>query len=153
MFQIQKSIGECIAASGFAAVGPDDPVSAAVEAMLAAETDCVLVVDGDELQGIFTERDFLNRVSAEDRDPATTPMRIVMTSEVDTLRSTDCVTYAISRMAVGGYRNVPVVDDDGKPTSVLDVRIIMGHLIKVFAEIENEDHEVADAWIDIGGGG
>lgn len=152
MFQIQKSIGECIAASAFAKVSPDDFVATAVEAMLAAETDCVLVMDGERLAGIFTERDFLNRVSAEGRDPATTPMRIVMTADVDTLRSTDCVTYAINRMAEGGYRNVPVVDDEDHPTAVLDVRIVMGHLVKVFAEIEKQDPDVGDEWIDIGGG-
>lgn len=152
MFQIQKSIGECISTIEPARVGPDDPVSAAVEAMTTAESDCVLVMDGESLAGIFTERDFLNRVSAEGRDPASTPMRIVMTPEVETLRSTDCVTYAISRMANRGYRNIPVVDSEGRPTGVLDVRIVMGHLIKVFAEIEIEDREVGDAWIDIGGG-
>lgn len=152
MLRIQKSIGECIAVSEFASVGPTDMVSAAVEAMTKAERDCVLVLDGGELAGIFTERDFLNRVSAAGLDPASTPMREVMTSRVDTLRSEDCVTYAINRMAIGGFRNVPVVDDAGKPIAVLDVRIVMGHLVKVFAEIEREDPEVGDEWIDIGGG-
>jgi hypothetical protein len=55
-------------------------------------------------------------------------------------------------MALRGFRNVPVVDESGRPTSVLDVRIVMGHLIKVFAEVEKEDPDVGDAWIDIGGG-
>lgn len=152
MYQIQRSIGECIAESEFASVKPDDMVTAAVEAMTRAERDCVLVLDGGSLAGIFTERDFLNRVSAENRDPASTPMREVMTSEVRSLRSDDCVTYAIDLMANGGFRNVPVVDHSGRPTAVLDVRIVMGHLVKVFAELEKEDREVGDEWIDIGGG-
>lgn len=127
-------------------------VTAAVEAMAKTESDCVLVLDGSDLLGIFTERDFLDRVSAENVDPGTTPIRDVMTSPVSTLRSEDCVTYAIDRMVNGGFRNVPVVDGDGKPNAVLDVRVIMGHLVKVFAELEREDQEVGDEWIDIGGG-
>ena len=153
MFQIQKSISECISVSAFATVGPNEMVASAVEAMAKTDVDCALVIDGDKLVGIFTERDFLNRVSAANRDPATTPMREVMTTDVRTLQGDDCVTYAIDRMANGGFRNVPILDENGKPKAVLDVRVVMGHLVKVFAEIEKEDPEVGQEWIDIGGGG
>jgi CBS domain-containing protein len=148
---IQKSIAECIARADFVSVGPDDPVTAAVVGMQQKGTNCALVVDNDKLIGIFTERDFLRRIAAEKRDPARVVMRQVMTKDPETLRAHHSVTYAINRMAVRKFRNVPIVDRNGKPTSVLDVRLVMMHLIKVFAEVEQGggDH---DAWIDIGGG-
>ena len=151
MRSIQKSISECIARADFVSVGPDDPVTAAVSGMQQKGTNCALVVDNDKLIGIFTERDFLLRIAAEKRDPARTSMRQVMTKEPESLRAHHSVAYAINRMAVKKFRNVPIVDRNGKPTSVLDVRLVMMHLIKVFAEVEQGggDH---DAWIDIGGG-
>lgn len=153
MHRIQKSIRDSIARAKFVAVQPDDTVSAAVEGMKAEKTDCALVVENERLIGIFTERDFLNRISAEDLDPGQTTMRDVMTASPETLRSHNCITYAINRMAIGGYRNIPIVDRDGRPTSVLDVRLVMMHLIKVFAEIEEAGpYDDDDEWIDIGGG-
>jgi len=148
---IQKSIAECIARADFVSVAPDDLVTTAVSGMQAKGTNCALVVDREKLIGIFTERDFLHRIAAEGRDPATIPMRQVMTPDPETLRAHDSVTYAINRMAVRKYRNVPIVDRNGRPTSVLDARLVMMHLIKVFAELDQGggDH---DAWIDIGGG-
>jgi CBS domain-containing protein len=150
--QIQKSIAECIARAAFVAVGPDDPVSTAVEGMKAKETHCALVVDGGKLVGIFTERDFLHRVAAERRDPARVRLCEVMTPEPETLRAHDCISYAINRMAVGRFRNVPIVDRNGRPTSVLDSRIVMMHLVKVFAELEQEKADDHEEWVDIGGG-
>jgi CBS domain-containing protein len=148
---IQKSIAECIARADFVSVAPGDPVTSAVAGMRAKGTNCALVVDGEKLIGIFTERDFLHKIAAEKRDPARVAMREVMTPEPETLRAHDSVTYAINRMAVRKYRNVPIVDRNGRPTSVLDARLVMMHLIKVFAELDQGggDH---DAWIDIGGG-
>ena len=154
MRQIQKSIADCIARAKFVALSQDDMVSTAVTAMSEMGTDCALVVEENEkLVGIFTERDFLNRVSAAKRDPSATRLGDVMTADPETLHPHDCVSYAINRMAVGSYRNVPIVDDKQRPTSVLDVRLVMLHLIKVFAEVEKGGGATDDEeWIDIGGG-
>jgi CBS domain-containing protein len=149
--QIQKSIAQCIARAEFVAVGPDDSVSVAVAGMVDKGAQCALVLDDGVLIGIFTERDFLNRVAAERKDPSTIRMGEVMTRDPEALRGTDCVSYAINRMAIGRYRNVPIVDRNGRPTSVLDVRLVMMHLIKVFAELEQSGPD-DPAWIDIGGG-
>lgn len=153
MRRIQKSIAECIARAEFVALGPDDSVAAAAAAMTDKGHDCVLVIEGDRLTGIFTERDYLNRVAAQRRDPVATRLSDVMTPDPETLHEDDQVNYAINRMAERSYRNIPVVDRDGKPLSVLDVRLVMAHLIKVFAEVERDDPELAGEWIDIGGGG
>jgi len=152
MQRVSQSIKECIARAEFVSVAPDDVVADAVAAMLNKNTDCVLVVEDEKLVGIFTERDFVQRVTAEKLDVASTKMREVMTEKPQTLRSHDRVSYAINQMVVGGYRNVPIVDEHGRPTSVLDVRLVMTHLIKVFSELEQNPDSDDDEWIDIGGG-
>src|SRR6186997_2147183 len=96
-------------------------------------THCALVVEGEVLIGIFTERDFLNRIAAEKRNPAEVRVRDVMTPDPEALHAHDSIAYAINRMAIRRFRNVPVVDRNRRPTSVLDVRLVMMHLLKVFA--------------------
>jgi CBS domain-containing protein len=159
MQRIQKTIAEFVVNVDMVSVKPDEPVTAALAAMREHKSDSVLIVDADnKLIGIFTDRDFLNRVAAEKRDPSSTPIKDVMTPDPESLHATDCMTYAINRMAVRGYRNVPIIDADGHPISVLDVRIVMMHLLKVFVQIDKDDQshppapDTENEWVDIGGG-
>jgi CBS domain-containing protein len=71
----------------------------------------VLVVAGDRLEGIFTERDMVNRVVAEGLDPDGTKLAEVMTRNPDTVGPNDTALVALRRMQDGGYRHLPVVDN------------------------------------------
>jgi CBS domain-containing protein len=155
MRRIQRPIADFISPdASIVALSPDDPVSAAVEVMKAHKWDCALVLEGDALVGIFTERDFLYRVSAAQKNPTQTKLRDVMTPNPETLRARDAIPYAINRMVGRGFRNSPIVDDTGKPVAVLDVRDVLAHLTEVFAEVTERtviDKEWEE-WTDTGGG-
>src|SRR5687768_6051910 len=64
---------------------PEDTVQAAAEEMAEHGCGSILVCDGKELRGIFTERDLLVRVVAAGRDAARTRLAEVMTREPDTI--------------------------------------------------------------------
>lgn len=151
MPRIDKTIAEFIGERELFRVAPDDPVSSALEHMKRG-TDAVVVLDGDKLAGIFTQRDFLNRVTAVHRDASTTRMRDVMTTEPDVLSATDCITYAINHMALRGFRNIPIVEADGSVRAVLTSRDVVSHLTDVFAELEEDVRDGWDEWTDLGGG-
>jgi CBS domain-containing protein len=124
--------------------------------------DCVLVVRGQppRLVGIFTSRDFLNRVAAVRGDPQSVLLGAVMTPEPRTLRPRDPVAFAINWMAVEGFRNVPIVDDHGIVLGALTVWDVMRHLNAIFDDIDatpNVTPPMADtsdviSLIDLGGG-
>lgn len=153
MRRIQKPIKDFLSDEPLASVGPDEPVTAAIASMKSSKWDCVLVLEEGGLVGIFTERDFLFRVSATQKNPAETKVREVMTPEPETLRAHHSIVYAINRMVVRGFRNIPIVDDDGKAIAVLDVRDVMKHLDAVFTEVqEGQGGAEWDEWTDIGGG-
>lgn len=121
--------------------------------MKAHGSNYVVVLDDGKLEGIFTERDFLNRVTAARLIPSETLMRDVMTSDPQTLSTEDCVSYAINLMAVGGFRNIPILDPDGTFRVVLTVRDVIGHLSELMSEYQrNADPVEMQEWIDIGGG-
>lgn len=135
-------------------------VAHAFDAMSREAHDCVLIVDGQALAGIFTSRDFLNRVAAARKDPREVTLGDVMTKAPRTLRPRDPVAFAINWMAIEGFRNVPIVDDAGLVRGVLTIWDVMRPLEDLFMEIDatprptppNSDiSEVLG--IDLGGGG
>jgi len=81
----------------------------------------ILVCDGDELCGIFTERDLMTRVVGKGLDPKTTPLRAVMTHNPDCIVSTETAREALRRMDEFGYRHLPVVED-GQVLGVISMR-------------------------------
>jgi CBS domain-containing protein len=150
--RIQKTIGEFLGAKrSVPAVAPSDTVAEVVEVLKKHATDCALVCDAGRLLGVFTAWDLLSRVAAAELDATTTPVASVMTRDPETLSPDACITYAVNRMAHGGYRNIPIVDANGKPVGNLTVREVVSHLADVFAELD--DVPDAPEWTDLGGGG
>src|SRR6185436_4120897 len=90
-------------------------------------------------------RDFLNRVAAKRRDPSTLQLGEVMTPAPKSLRPRDGLSFAINWMAVEGFRNVPIVDDDGAALGVLTVWDVMHVLEDVFTEIDATPRPAAPA--------
>jgi CBS domain-containing protein len=85
-------------------------VREAAELMKSKRYGAVLIVDGDELLGIFTERDAVFRVIAAGRDPQTTKLSEVMTKSPQTIAPDKTFGHAMLMMHEGSYRHVPVVD-------------------------------------------
>jgi CBS domain-containing protein len=103
----------------------------AVAAMRDGNVGCLLVVAAGRVVGIFTERDLLTRVLAPGR-PLDTPMRQCMTAGPVTVSPKDSVRTAVRRMQKGGYRHLPVVDEDGRPVGVLSARRVVHYLVEHF---------------------
>jgi len=107
----------------------------AIERMLAGRQAGVLVVDGEgRLSGIFTERDVLTRVAGQGRDPRSTSLGEVMTRNPEALTARDRIAYAIHSMSVAGYRTIPLVDADRRPTGVVTVNDVIRWLASLFPE-------------------
>jgi CBS domain-containing protein len=114
-------------------VAPSQAVAAAVEMLRRQEVGCVLVCDGEELVGVFTERDLLQRVLAPGR-PLSLPVAEVMTPRPVVVQAKDSIGSAVRRMEMGGYRHLPVVDEEGRPIGVLSAKRIVHYLVEHFPE-------------------
>ena len=106
-------------------------VAEAVERMREHTTGCLLVTKAGKLAGIFTERDLLTRVLAGGK-PLTVPVADVMTPDPVTVGPKDPVRTAIRRMEDGGYRHLPVVDEDARPVGVLSAKAVVRYLVEHF---------------------
>jgi CBS domain-containing protein len=80
----------------------------------------VVVMDGDRLAGIVTERDLVNLV-ADGRDPRTTKVTDRMTTNVDTVGSRTDIAEAAEHMARLRIRHLPIVDD-GRVVGIISIR-------------------------------
>jgi len=90
------------------------PAGEVLRRMQTEGCNCVLVVDGGHrLAGIFTERDVLHQVASHPEN-LQRPIEALMTPSPDTVTPHDRVATALQRMNAGHYRNVPVVDAEGR---------------------------------------
>ena len=101
-------------------------VRAACRLMAEKRIGAMLVVESNKIVGIFTERDALNKVLATGVDPDATTLAQVMVSNPMTIRSDKPLGFALAMMADGGFRHVPVVDDNGAPLGMVSARDALG---------------------------
>jgi CBS domain-containing protein len=112
-------------------INADAAVDDAVSSMREHNVGCLLVTDAGLVVGIFTERDLLTRVLARGRSLGTS-LRSCMTPNPVTVGPKDPVRTAIRRMQKGGYRHLPVVDDEGRPIGMLSSRRVVHYLVEHF---------------------
>jgi len=106
-------------------------VAEAARLMKQHNVGAILVVEDDHLVGIFTERDGLYRVVAENLDARRTQLKDVMTPNPQTVGPDDSFARALHLMHVGGFRHVPVVDQ-GKPIGMVSARDALGPELEDF---------------------
>jgi CBS domain-containing protein len=104
-----------------------DSVADAVERMRKLRYGSVLVEEGKRLAGIFTEHDLVRHFASRDVDLAKVKLREVMTPNPQTLQEEDSLSCALHRMAVGGYRHIPVVRG-GEPVGFISIRGILRYI-------------------------
>ena len=90
----------------------------------------VIVTDGGKLAGIFTERDLLTRVVGTITDLRSCPLADVMTKDPETLQLGDKIIFVMNMMHVGGYRHVPVVDEENRPLHIISIKDVMAFVLE-----------------------
>ena len=123
-------LGEHLDALGISAptvVEIDADVDEAIRRMHEDGIDCVLVAEDGRLVGIFTDRDAVLKVAGLPAGRRT--IGDLMTRDPVVLRHDETIAVAINKMAVGGFRHIPIVED-GRPTGVVPARDVFRHLVE-----------------------
>lgn len=110
-------------------VKPDDRVADAARLMAQNQVGAVLVVEGETLRGILSERDVASRVVAEGRDPATTKVSEVATADVVDVEVGTPVRKCVELQLAMGIRHLPVTEN-GKPVGVLSSRDFLAYVVE-----------------------
>ena len=126
------TIREILAVKGphVQSVGPDATVLDAALLMNEHKIGSLLVMDGGRLVGIITERDLLQKVVSQRRDPATTPVHMVMSDQVACCRPETTVDEARGVMKNRRIRHLPVLDEGDQLlglVSIGDLNAFLSH--------------------------
>ena len=119
---------------------PSTTVSEAARQMAKRKVGAVLVVDRGSLVGIFTERDAVFRVIAQDRDSHTTLLADVMTPSPKTVTPDKSFGDALLVMHENGFRHLPVLEGD-KLVGIVSARNALDPDLEEFvSEAERRAH-------------
>jgi len=106
----------------------DDSVARTIELMKQHRVGCALVLEDEQLVGIFTERDVLFKLAGIEQDLDRLTMQQVMIPDPAKLKAEDIIATALHKMSVGGFRHLPVVTDDGTPLGLISIKDILGYM-------------------------
>ncbi len=120
-----RSIRDVIKRLEVVRIAADASVREACKLMAEQRVGALLVMDGEELEGIFTERDALTRVLAEGLDADATLVAEVMTANPITLAPGAAAIDALRLMSEVGFRHVPIVEE-GRVFGVISIRDFLG---------------------------
>ncbi|RJY10390.1 cyclic nucleotide-binding/CBS domain-containing protein [Aurantiacibacter aquimixticola] len=110
----------------FASKGPpltcsaDTTVYDAVTRMSEKNFGSIVIVDGEnKVHGMMTERDIFRRVIAEDRNPKTTPVSEVMTTQLRMAKADDELVDWLRIMSNERFRRLPIVDEENRLQAIM----------------------------------
>lgn len=124
---------------------PDEMVYDAIKKMSELKIGALLVLDGGNLAGILSERDYRDKVILQGRQSKTTPVKDIMSPQVFCVNSTDDVQLCMKLMTVKKIRHLPVLDD-GELQGVISI----GDVVK--SVIDKQKVEINELRSYIGGG-
>ena len=123
-------------------IAPDAPVLEAVRAMAAHEVGALLVMSGEKLSGIVSERDYARKVILHGRASSDTPVRDIMSSPVYTVQPDTTVQACMQLMTTKHVRHLPVTDG----AQVLGM-VSIGDLVKAVIAEQQQQIEQLESYI------
>lgn len=126
-------------------VSPDETVYNTIAKMADLNIGALLVMEGEQLVGIVSERDYRNKVILKGRTSKETKVREIMTSQVVRVKPSDSTNLCMQLMTEKKIRHLPVMED-GKVKGVISI----GDVVKTI--IATQKVEIDSLRDFIGGG-
>ena len=129
------------ATSEIFSVRPDAMVFEAIELMAEKNVGALLVMNGEALVGIISERDYTRKVFLRGKSSKETRVDEIMSQNVCTTRPQDSIDECLRLMTERHIRHLPVVGDGGKVVGVISIGDLVKHVIScqsaAIAHLEN----------------
>jgi len=111
-------------------VAATTPLSECIEMMRSKRIGSLVIVDADgKVEGIFTERDCLIKVLGKVSD-LSVPVAGFMTKRPVCERPEASLAFALNLMSNGGFRHIPIIDQDSMPIGIVSVKDVVDHIVK-----------------------
>ena len=127
---------------GLFSIAPEDPVLKAIRSMAEHRVGALLVMRGEELAGIVSERDYARKVVLLGRSSAETPVWQIMSSPVVTVSPDTSVQQCMTLVTEKRIRHLPVIEN-GRVIGVISI----GDLVKSVIEEQQRTIEHLESYI------
>jgi len=124
-------------------VSPETSVLEALQLMTDKQVGALLVLDGEKIAGIFSERDFVHGVAEKERCIVNTTIFEYMTPKVITVTPDQSVEDCMQIMTKEHFRHLPVVED-GKLVGLISI----GDIVKEIISSEKSRAEALENYIE-----
>ncbi|WP_323796708.1 CBS domain-containing protein [Nisaea sp.] len=116
-------VPDVVSKQDLSSLSPKETVLTAAKLMTSRKIGALLILDGEKLVGILSERDIAGRLVAEEKSPGGTLIEAIMTPKPETIGPKASVMDALQRMQEGGFRHLPV-EEGGKIIGMVSIRDI-----------------------------
>ena len=123
-------------------LGPEAPVLEAIRAMAEHHVGALLVMKGEVLAGIVSERDYARKVILRGRSSSDTPVRDIMTSPVLTVSPDTSVEQCMQLVTDKRVRHLPVLEA-GRVVGMVSI----GDLVKAVIAAQQQQIEQLESYI------
>ncbi|MBV8306447.1 MAG: CBS domain-containing protein [Gammaproteobacteria bacterium] len=123
-------------------IAPDAAVLEAIRMMADRHVGALLVMQGDNLSGIVSERDYARKVILKGRSSADTPVRDIMTAQVITVQPETTVESCMQIMTERRVRHLPVTEG-GRVVGMVSI----GDLVKAVIAAQQQQIEQLESYI------
>ncbi len=124
------------------AVTPQTSVLDALQVMMDKNISALLVMEGPELRGIFTERDYARKIILQGKASKETSIQEVMTTNLETVKLNASIEHCMKIMTERHIRHLPIVED-GIVAGVISI----GDLVKFVIEDQKQTIEQLQTYI------
>jgi len=119
-------------------VAPSTSLQECIETMRTRRIGSILILDpSGKVIGIFTERDCLMKVTGKISD-LSAPVSDFMTPGPVCERPDASIAFALNLMSNGGFRHIPIVDQDSMPIGIVSIKDMVDHIVKKMLKAINE---------------
>ena len=123
-------ISELITGKDLLVASPTDTLDKIVDTFKFEKKNCILIYRKKKMVGILSNRDLLWKVAGVHQDLSKVKVEAIMTRNPEFVRVEDPIAYVVNKMAMGGFRHVPVLSADGTPITIITIKDVLSYLAR-----------------------
>ncbi len=128
---MEKPVSEILSKKSFLHVLPSDSVEKIVQILQKEKQSAMLVIQHERLMGIVSKRDLLRRTAGNETKLSGIKALDVMTANPEIVKAADPLSFAVNKMAMGGFRHLPVLSEEGEPIGIISIQDVLSFLAQL----------------------